>query len=124
MCYKIRDPMARKPNFLLLLKLLEVLSFMGIYFDEEEPMKAWKIVLGLGAACVACCAIPLLGFTGGLTASAAALMACAGEFLPLAAALLAILLAWAGLWAWRRRSASRLASCPCTETCSKETCRA
>ncbi len=81
-------------------------------------MTSWKAALGLGAACAGCCAIPLLGIAGGLAATGSALLACADELLPLAAALLAIALAVATVWWWRRRQASRRAACACVNTCS------
>ncbi len=81
-------------------------------------MKSWKAALGLGAACAACCAIPLLGIAGGLTAFGSALLACADEMLPLAAVLLAVAVAAAGAWWWRRRRASRSAGCGCASPCA------
>lgn len=72
-------------------------------------MKPWKTVLGLGAACAACCAIPFLGGT----ALAAALWACADELLPVALLLLAL----SAVWLWRRRAASRPAACGCESSC-------
>lgn len=73
-------------------------------------MKPWKPVLGVGAACVACCVVPLMGgvasWTMGvsaLAAAASALLACADEFAPLAAGLLALaLVVGAAAW-WLRR---------------------
>jgi hypothetical protein len=81
-------------------------------------MKSWKVMLGLGAACAACCAIPLLGLAGGLAALGSALAACADDLLPLAGALLAAALALAAAWGWRRRQARRNAACACTNACS------
>ena len=81
-------------------------------------MKSWKIVLGLGTACAACCAIPLLGLAGGLAAFGSALVACADEFLPAATVLLAVAAGLAGVWLWRRRQASRRDGCGCTTSCS------
>jgi hypothetical protein len=92
-----------------------------------RTMKNWKALLGVGAACAACCAIPLIGagtalaagssalFAGGLSA----LMACADEFLPVAtlAAVALGLVGFAGrrVWSWRRRRASPVAgTCGCT----------
>ena len=80
-------------------------------------MKPWKVMLGLGVACAACCAIPLLGVAGGLAVFASALWACADEFLPAAIVLGVIAAALAGLWSWRRR-AVRSSSCACTTSCS------
>ncbi len=90
-------------------------------------MRSWKVVLGLGAACAACCAVPLLGVAGGmaavgggLAAFGAALAACADELLPAAV----ILLGAAGLglaWWRRRREAARQAACECTTVCTAGT---
>lgn len=79
-------------------------------------MKPWKAALGLGAACVACCAIPLLGLAG-LASTGSLLLAFADEFLPLAVALLAMALALTTAWWWQRRQASRKATCDCGPTC-------
>jgi hypothetical protein len=74
-------------------------------------MKSWKQVLGIGAACAACCAVPLLGgvaaLTTGMTALAAvgsALMACADELLPFAMVLFVLAAIGGGLAWWRRRA--------------------
>ncbi|MFG6432848.1 hypothetical protein [Roseateles sp. LYH14W] len=83
-------------------------------------MKPWKLALGLGAACAACCAIPLLGIAGGLAAFGSALWACADEFLPAAAVLAVIAVGLLGVWWWRRREAARRAKCACAEACSTE----
>ena len=83
-------------------------------------MRSWKAVLGLGAACAACCAIPLLGLAGGFAAVGSFLAACADELPPAAAVLLAIAAALAGVWWWRRRHAARSAACGCTASCSNE----
>lgn len=72
-------------------------------------MRPWKAVLGVGAACAACCAVPLVGGiaswtvgTSALAAAASALLACADEFAPLAAGLLAVAAVVAAAW-WLRR---------------------
>ena len=73
-------------------------------------MRPWKPFLGVGAACVVCCAVPLVGgvATGtvgasALAATSSALLACADEFAPLAAGLLSLaMLAGATAW-WLRR---------------------
>jgi hypothetical protein len=85
---------------------------------KEDLVKSWTAVLGLGAACAACCAIPLLGAAGGLASFGSALAACADELLPAAGVLLA--LALSGAWWWRRRQAQRRAACACPATCSME----
>lgn len=81
-------------------------------------MRPWKVMLGLGAACAACCAIPLLGLAGGLAAFASALWACPDEFIPLAVVLGFVAAAVAGLWWWRKRRSTRAGSCGCAPTCS------
>lgn len=74
-------------------------------------MRSWKAWLGIGVACAACCAVPLVGggvaLTAGtatLAAAGSALLACADEFLPAALVLIAIAGAVGGLVWWRRRS--------------------
>ena len=81
---------------------------------EAAHMRPWKAVVGVGAACAVCCAVPLLGgvaaFTAGSTALAAigsAWLACADEFGPLAGVLLALAAAGGGLVWWRRRAARK-----------------
>lgn len=76
-------------------------------------MKPWKAAVGLGAACAACCAIPLLGLSAGLAAFGSALAACADELLPAALAVLVIALGFAGAWLYRRRQAAKRAACAC-----------
>ena len=81
-------------------------------------MRPWKLMLGLGMACAACCAVPLLGVAGGLAAFASALWACADEFVPEAIALGAVAAALAALWSWRRYRAPRSSACGCAPSCS------
>lgn len=73
-------------------------------------MKPWKAALGIGAACAACCAVPLLGGAAVLTAGSAslaaagsALLACADELAPLAFGMLALAAAVGCVILWRRR---------------------
>lgn len=81
-------------------------------------MRPWKVMLGLGVACAACCAVPLLGAAGGLAVFASALWACADEFIPAAIVLGVIATALGGLWWWQRRRAVRSSSCGCATPCS------
>jgi hypothetical protein len=81
-------------------------------------MKSWKLMLGLGAACAACCAIPLLGAAGGLAVFASALWACADEFIPAAIGLGAFASALLALWLWRKRRSAQANTCACTTSCS------
>lgn len=83
-------------------------------------MKPWKVALGLGAACAACCAIPLLGIAGGLAAFGSALWACADEFLPAAAVLVVAAAVRIGVAWWKRRKAAQAATCACVEACPTE----
>lgn len=80
-------------------------------------MQPWKAALGLGLACAACCAIPLLGglaalvgATAALAATTAALWAGADEFVMPAAVLLVLAVAGGGLFWWRRRAADQAAA--------------
>lgn len=70
-------------------------------------MRPLKAVLGVGAACAACCAIPLVGGVAALTAGTA-LPECVDEFAPFATGLL-ILAGVGGAVTWwvRRRRRNR-----------------
>lgn len=81
-------------------------------------MRPWKVMLGLGAACAACCAIPLLGLAGGLAAAASALWACADELIPAVIVLGVVAATLIGVWWWRKRGAARAGSCGCETSCS------
>lgn len=81
---------------------------------EVIHMRPWKAVVGVGAACAVCCAVPLVGGAAALTAGSTALaalgstlLACADEFLPMAGVLLALAAAGGGLVWWRRRAARK-----------------
>lgn len=80
-------------------------------------MRFWKVMLGLGTACAACCAIPLLAAAGGLAALGSATWARADEFIP-AAVLGAIAAGLASVWWWRKRKATRAGPCGCAASCS------
>ena len=77
----------------------------------SDEMRPWKAVLGIGAACAACCAVPLIGGaamltagTAALAATGSALLACADEFVVPGTALLGLSgLAGGVIW-WRRRT--------------------
>jgi hypothetical protein len=82
-------------------------------------MKSWKLVLGAGAACAACCAAPIVGAMSSLAlgsglfaGGAGAIGAYSGSWLALAAGGV-VLFAAAGVVAWRRRAAKAAAGCGC-----------
>jgi hypothetical protein len=83
-------------------------------------MTSWKLVLGAGAACAACCAAPILsgvaalGIGSGLFAGAAgAFSAFTGSWVPAVAAGIALAVV-AGVFAWRRRRITEpAAGCGC-----------
>ena len=92
-------------------------------------MKPWKAALGVGAACAACCTVPLLGgvaalAAGSVTLAAAgsALVACAGEFVPLAFVLLAMAAVGGCVILWRRRSQRRVLAASTSCGCAPGTC--
>ncbi len=88
-------------------------------------MKPWKLVLGAGAACAACCAAPIIGgmaalgvgsglFAGGV----GTLSAYTESWVPLVAGGVA-LTAMAGVVAWRRRRPPQRTTefgCGCSST--------
>lgn len=47
-------------------------------------MQSWKVLLGVGAACAACCALPLIGGVAALAATSSAFLAFADELAPAA----------------------------------------
>lgn len=86
-------------------------------------MKPWKVLLGLGAACAACCAIPLVAAAGGLALFGSALLARLEAFVPASMLLITggVAVLAAGVW-WlrKRRLASGDAGCGCAGSCAKE----
>ena len=93
-------------------------------------IKPWKLVLGAGAACVACCAAPIagaaatlwLGVPGLLAGAMGMLAAFSGSWLPLAIGALALAIV-AGTLAWRRRRQLRAASmCGCQGVTGPSAC--
>jgi hypothetical protein len=83
-------------------------------------MKPWKAILGLGAACAACCALPLAGglaalltTSTALAVTGSALLACASELIRPASILAGLGLLGLALWAWRRNAVKRQAACSC-----------
>jgi hypothetical protein len=76
-------------------------------------MKNWKALLGIGAACAACCAVPLVGgtalFAGSSALFAGALSAHfaygeANSAVAVGAAAIGLASLYGlGLWVWRRR---------------------
>ena len=75
-------------------------------------MKSWKVIFGLGGACAACCALPLLGGVTALGAGSSVLLAGVGELAPVAWAA-GGLVAAASVWLWRRRLVRMKATCGC-----------
>ena len=86
--------------------------------NEGVWMRSWMLMLGLGAACAVCCAIPLLGVAGGLAVFASALWACADEFIPAAIGLGVVASALLALWLWRTRPSAQANTCACATSCS------
>jgi hypothetical protein len=75
-------------------------------------MKSWKVLIGLAGACAACCAIPLIGGTAAVAATAGGLLACAAECVPAALTLAGVALLGALSW-WIVRRLQRNAACAC-----------
>jgi type VI protein secretion system component VasK len=73
-------------------------------------MKSWKVLLGVGGACAACCALPIAGWFAGLGALAAGGWALSLNSVLLAAAVvMALALGAAALLSWRRQAARQAA---------------
>lgn len=82
-------------------------------------MKTRKVLLGLGAACAACCALPIAGTLAALGAVTSALLAAsAGGWLPAAGLALLAIAAGVGLLArkrgWRAAACSVDGACGCS----------
>jgi predicted secreted Zn-dependent protease len=74
-------------------------------------MKSWKVLLGIGGACVACCAFPVAATVTAIFAGAGGGLALySGSVFPVAGAATAIGLAVAAVW-WRRRATRKEAAC-------------
>lgn len=80
-------------------------------------MRFWKATLGVGVACAACCAAPMVGSiaalaTGATTlaAAGAAMLPCTDELAPLAGVLIVIAFALAGARLWKRSKLRRARS--------------
>ena len=99
------------------LKQLEVLPWSGgrLAHAETSNMKSWKVLFGVGGACAACCALPLVGGVAALSAGSSALLACADELAPIAWATAALAIVAGSVWWWRRRQA-RKSACGCGST--------
>jgi hypothetical protein len=109
----------------LKLRPLEVLPFRMWAacpcIEGRWHMKPWKLVLGAGAACAACCAAPIiggmaaLGIGSGLFAGGVGTLGAYTEsWLPVAAGGVAFA-AMAGVVAWRRKrrvKSTRACGCP------------
>lgn len=78
----------------------------------------YKVVIGLGLACAACCAIPLLGL-GGLTLGGAGLAGWLGASVdrivcnggPL------LVVVGVGFYFWQRSRRQKCAACPADRSC-------
>lgn len=77
-----------------------------------------KVLLGLGIACAACCALPLMGFAG-FTFGAGSLAAGLGVSLDFIVCVLGPLALVAGmiLVLWNRRRPKSCAACPIDKSC-------
>jgi hypothetical protein len=82
-------------------------------------MKSWKVLLGVGGACVACCALPIAGWFAGLGALAAGGLALSVDTVFVAVAMLAVLALGAlGLWSRQRAAQRSAATCGCGGGCA------
>ena len=85
-------------------------------------MKSWKVLFGVGGACAACCALPLVGGVAALSAGSSALVACVDGLAPAAwAAALAVF--GGGVWWWRRQSQRSACGCGSTDEGTPPQCR-
>ena len=84
-------------------------------------MRPWKALLGLGAACAACCLLPLVAAAGGVAVFGSALLARLEAFVPASILLIAggAAIAMTGLCWLRKRRRSLDAACGCAGSCSK-----
>ena len=85
-------------------------------------MRPWKALLGLGAACAACCLIPLVATVGGVAVFGSALLARLEAIVPASILLIAggSAITIMGLWWLRKRRSSSDFACGCAGSCGKE----
>jgi hypothetical protein len=76
-------------------------------------MKSWKVALGLGAACLACCAVPIAAGIAAMAAGSSAFIVYADELGPAAWASAALAVIASAYWLWRRRIVSQRTGCAC-----------
>jgi len=116
-CFRQLHPQIHSQR--LILKPLEVAIYCpwAVPPVKGDEMRFWKAVLGIGAACAACCTAPVAGGIGALVAGGAttlaaaraAMLPCVDELAPLSG-MLFVIAAGAGamtLWKLRRPRASR-----------------
>jgi hypothetical protein len=78
-------------------------------------MKPWKVLLGIGGACAACCTLPLAAGVATLAGTSTAMLAYADLLAPVAWAGVGVALTAAAVWLWRRRAAARAPACGCSQ---------
>jgi hypothetical protein len=86
---------------------------------ENKMNTRMKVLLGIGGACAACCAVPvgaaLMG-AGGVAAAAAALWECRDEYVGFGVIVALVILGSVGWALWQRRQTARARSCHCGPT--------
>jgi hypothetical protein len=84
-------------------------------------MKSWKVLLGVGGACAACCMVPVGAVTALLAAATGGTALYSRGIVPVVTVAVAITVLAAGLW-WRRRQAAKARSCDCASSCQVTQC--